>query len=199
MFPRATKKTREVRFFLAQLRQEKLGLEDVECYFSALLSAGRSVTWVLEKAETPLPHKRRYDAIYKAWHDALSPGDRDLFDLFQNLRDLEVHSTNAAEVVSEIEMRPWNEMRRSGEHSYYGYSHVIASYVAMGMYGRDVTVGVPKYLFQLGGAAKKRGATDLFDRVKAGGQIDILDACNRYVALLDDLLKHFVKALTPSA
>jgi len=186
VFPRATKKTREVRFFLTHLREDNLQPEAVECYLSALLNAGKTVTYVLH-AEIPKP--RKYDDTYGPWHNALSPGDRDLFDLLQELRDLEVHRKGGTEVVSRIEMRSTFETRRSGPNT-----PIVAQYLAFCMYGSEVTVGVPAYLFQVGGAAETK-AIDLFNRVNEGGPIDIVVACGQYADLLEGLVGCFVQAL----
>lgn len=118
MFPRASKKTHEVRFFLNHLRQDNLEPEDVESYLSALLSAGKSVTYVLTREFQKVKKGHKYGDLYNPWHNALSLQDRDLFDLFQALRDVEVHSDNeATAVTSRTEARPAFEMRRSGPNT----------------------------------------------------------------------------------
>jgi hypothetical protein len=190
MFPRAIKKTHEVRFFLNHLRTDDLVLDAVEYFLSAMLNAGKAVTYVL-RAELPKSHK--YDDIYAPWRSGLTSRDRDLFDLLQKLRDLEVHSKSGAEVVSTIKMRPALEMRRSGQNT-----PIVAQYLALGIYNSEVTIGVPSYLFQVDRTAGEE-AKDLFERVNAGGPINILEAGGRYAAMLESLVGRFVEAFGAGA
>ena len=70
--PKTLKKLCETRFFLARMqeapRSTRLEWEDFEFYLSAFLSAGRSVTWVLQ-----VEQKALYDAQYGPWENRLPP------------------------------------------------------------------------------------------------------------------------------
>lgn len=87
MIEATQKKLREARFFLAQLEHEQYnaGLnpsEAVEYYFSAFLSAARSVTFVLE-AEEP----DKYSEWSPAWRNTRPEADKDLLGRFTSARN----------------------------------------------------------------------------------------------------------------
>jgi hypothetical protein len=87
MIEATQKKLREARFFLAQLEHEQYnaGLnpsEAVEYYFSAFLSAARSVTFVLE-AEEP----DKYSEWSPARRNMRSEADKDLLGRFTTARN----------------------------------------------------------------------------------------------------------------
>ena len=67
--PKTLKKLREARFFLAKMtkdsRSTKLAGEDFDFYLSAFLSAGRSVTLVLQVEQQDLYDAHK--AIFLTW------------------------------------------------------------------------------------------------------------------------------------
>ena len=83
--PATRKKLREARFFLEKLRDEVKSIprdpELFEFYLSAFLSAGRSVTFVLQAEE-----KDKYDTWYRSWVQALPPEDRQVLALMNEQR-----------------------------------------------------------------------------------------------------------------
>jgi len=87
VIPATTKKLRETRFFLAKLEREVTPLEpshieEAEFYFSAFLSAARSVTFVLE-AEEPI----KYVAWSPGWRASRSERERFLLHRFTDARN----------------------------------------------------------------------------------------------------------------
>jgi hypothetical protein len=81
------KKLREAYFFLAQLERElsssaQNSAEAVEFYFSAFLSAARSVTFVLEAEENS-----KYSEWSPVWRNSLSENERRLLSRFTEARN----------------------------------------------------------------------------------------------------------------
>jgi len=117
--PKTLKKLREARFFLAKMtkdsRSTKLAGEDFDFYLSAFLSAGRSVTLVLQVEQQDL-----YDAQYGPWENRLTPQDQALMKFMNGQRVAEVHLLGAdvettVEMVpiTQIEMEPGTDPRYS--------------------------------------------------------------------------------------
>jgi hypothetical protein len=110
--PKTLKKLREAKFFLGWMekaaRSTNLEREDFEFYFSAFLSAGRSVTFVLQKEQ-----KNLYEARYGPWESGLTPKDQSLMKFMNEQRVAELHLLGA-NVEAAIEMVPMTvfEMER---------------------------------------------------------------------------------------
>src|SRR6266700_7415675 len=103
LIPKTKKKLRETQFFMGKLRQEAqttiLDKEDFEFYFSAFLSAGRSVRDVLSS------ENHSYKDWHPDWKSKLQPEESQLFDFMQQQRNLEVHRLGA-ETQESVEMIP---------------------------------------------------------------------------------------------
>jgi hypothetical protein len=89
------RKLRETQFFLRLLTAEskKAARNDPESfgfYVSAILSAGRSVTFALQKEE-----KAKYDAWFPQWWAGRSEDERKLSDFLKGQRNLEQHEDGA--------------------------------------------------------------------------------------------------------
>ena len=118
--PNTERKLREAAYFLG-LFETKAATpvrdpEEVLYLLSAFLSAGRSVTFVLQ-AE----HKTAYDAWFPPWRDRLETNERKLLEVMNQQRVSELHQTGA-DVRSELRYMPVIEIR-TGEraHPAYGF------------------------------------------------------------------------------
>ncbi len=168
--PHTRRKSVEVTFFLAQMvaeTQKPEGQHNWETfgyYFSAFLSAARSVTFVLQFED-----KDRYDRIFQPWHDALPQQDRDLWKTMNKFRVDEVHRTGV-EVTPTTAFIPLTEVR-SGE------------FVPVTVDWQWLTA------MMQGGPTEGWGKVVLAPQFNVGGQpAEVIATCQRYAALLSDLL-----------
>jgi hypothetical protein len=69
-------KLEEARFFLAKWKDSSYGTAEFRYFFSALVSAGRSVTWVLKKELRSLDPKK-FDTWWEEKRDSLLPSGLD--------------------------------------------------------------------------------------------------------------------------
>jgi hypothetical protein len=91
------KKQREAESFLQKLKEHAQTVrrtEEAEYYFSAFLSANRSVTFVLQKE-----HKDDYDAFFEPWRAALPDAERRLLAAMNKYRTSELKEGCQAEEV----------------------------------------------------------------------------------------------------
>jgi hypothetical protein len=166
------KKLREARFFaqmLGKVNREPVRNEpeEFEYYLSAFLSAARSITFALQHEE-----KDKYDAWFPAWFNSRSPEDQTL------LQDMKIHRNfvqkeGGPEMNVEWEFIPVTEIRTENHgHPAYGFH----------WYGDPgtppPTVGMPVYSF--------KGSGD-----------EVTSACQRYLQLLDKLVREFIEAHKP--
>jgi hypothetical protein len=173
MIPQTQRKVREARFFLEHLRDRAgdlpLDSERVRFYLSALLSAGRSVTFVLQTEE-----KGKYDAWYPAWEGGLDLADQHLLRYLNDQRVAEVHKVGA-DVSSTIDYKQVAELRveRGGRWKVLFVAPPGAP---------PPEIGFATHHFKVG--------DDL---------VDLRDVCERYVSLLEHLVRAFLAAHTPGA
>lgn len=94
MYPVTERKLREARFFLRKLQEKAQTVvgdpEEFGFFLSALLSAGRSVTFALQ-----VENKDGYDAWFPVWLEKQNQEDQDLFKFMNNQRVKEVHQGGA--------------------------------------------------------------------------------------------------------
>jgi hypothetical protein len=113
MIPATTKKLREAAFFLSHLeREETVAVgrsvpEAADFFFSAFLSAARSVTFVLCKEEHD-----RYDAWFPVWKQACSPDQRLLMDRFNKERVQAIHRTGS-DLAGDVMLIPMTRIPRA--------------------------------------------------------------------------------------
>lgn len=93
--PRTRKKLREARFFLGELRRRSAlatapDTEEFHYYLSAFLSAGRSVTFFVQKED-----KSTYDSVEPIWRSTFSAEDQELYRFMNRQRVAELHTTGA--------------------------------------------------------------------------------------------------------
>ena len=165
--PKTDKKLREAHFFFRLLRENganiRLDLEDFDFYVSAFLSAGRSVTWVLQ-AEA----KDQYDAWFPGWCNKLDTDQRELFDFMKGQRNKELKSRSSG-VRSEIRHIAVTEVvPGSRAHPTYG----IHWWAPPGTPPPEV--GVRTYYFERNGTAQ-----------------DAVETCSRYLEILQNLIEDF--------
>jgi len=118
------RKLREAQFFYRCLYECKdrayLLVEDAEefdFYVSAFLSAGRSVTFVLQ-AE----HKELYDAWFDQWLTKLDRSDRELMDFMNTRRVAELHQ-KGLDLYTTITIDA--EMQETGIGKFFGRGHEV--------------------------------------------------------------------------
>jgi hypothetical protein len=163
--PKTLKKLCEARFFLARMteaaRSTNLEREDFDFYLSAFLSAGRSVTLVLQVEQKDL-----YDAQYGPWQSSLTPEEQSLLKFMNGQRLAEVHLLGAA-VEAVIEMVPMTQIEiQPGTDPRYSYS--------ISWWGET---GVPP---EIGRKV----------RYFESGQ-QVVAECTRYFKLLESLVREF--------
>lgn len=159
------KKLREAQFFRgllsAQDGAERLDSEAFDFYFSAFLSASRSVTFMLQNE-----NKAGYDALKAEWDRTIDDDGRSLMEFMNSERVQVVHiglSTSEREIqfVDLIE----HNLKKPPEQR----AHVLW----IGKPG-EVRLGLARHYLQIGA-----------DRVL------VVEACTRYVGLLEDLVTRF--------
>ena len=133
------KKLCEARFFLNHMKESarstRLDREHFEFYFSAFLSAARSVTDFFEK--------RNQKAWWSQWRANRSEDDRQLLNRMTQQRDNEVHE-EGAEVAHQLEDVPLSKIETpTGLHAAY-----IPSF---GESWGEPQISLKVYYFTLGG------------------------------------------------
>jgi len=204
VFEKAQRKVQEVEFFVRHLHSDRLAPEHVEFYWSAMLNAAKTVVYALRveiDSKRQQTNRRRekkeskdaYSLQFDSWHKNLASDDADLFDVLQEVRDVEVHEIDASVAfVPSMEEQRIPRRLSSDPH----LLAVQASYMAMGTLSYEETIGVLRYHFQVkigntGRRAPKVRA--LFEKFRTGGQRAVLDACDRYAKLLRSVIAHFVE------
>lgn len=163
------RKLQEAQFFLRHLlREAKRTAGDHEpflFYLSAFLSAGRSVTLVLQKEA-----KADYDRTFPTWMQNLSPEDRGLLDYFVGQRNAEVHE--------------------SGADYQLGKEYIPVYDVYEDEYGRFEISSPPPTLGFPASAPAHIGRPSRYFTIE-GQQREVTTACERYVDLLEAFLQEF--------
>lgn len=114
MISATKKKLAEAQFFFDRLSREGRPLAPgvhFDFYFSAFLSAGRSVTFVLRKEE-----KEAYDAWFPDWkRNCISTDDQDLLKFMNDQRVNAIHMTGAEFHLSHTEI-PMEQFMQEVSH-----------------------------------------------------------------------------------
>jgi hypothetical protein len=163
--PRTEQKLAETRYHLGLLRDT----DDATLqrhHLSAFLSAGRSVTFALQKEA-----KTEYDAWSSSWFGALPPEDRRLMDYMKEQRNAELKQAGAVVSTTVEERLVWRR-KNSGPNT-----PIAAALLGLNEYGFNATIGVPALVFEIDGTSKPAR-----------------EVCARYVALLDALVADFKRA-----
>jgi len=166
-------KLREAYFFLGHLVAKTRTFpssdpEEFEFFLSAFLSAARSVTFALQAEK-----KDTYDTWFPEWKAHRSIEDLDFLKAMNAQRVEEVHKKGASVNVA-LEHIPVTEVRYAGRGhpAYYGFQW-------SGPPGIEVPwVGLPVHYFKLGES-----------------QAEVVATCTRYLDLLDQMIRDFLKVL----
>jgi hypothetical protein len=171
--PNTERKLREALYFLKCLYEKADATvpdpEEILHLLSAFLSAGRSVTFVLQ-AEA----KEAYDSWFFGWWDSLSIDEQRLLDMMNKQRVSELHR-RGADVRAELRFVPITEIRTGDRrHPAYGF-HWFEPLEPMGTHTQ--MIGHVEHFFELG-----------------DGPEPVADSCRRYYTLLERLVYEFKKA-----
>jgi hypothetical protein len=167
------KKLREAKFFLGWMgnaaKSMDMEREDFEFYLSAFLSAGRSVTFVLQVGD-----KARYDAWFPGWKSALPDSDQELLQFMNDQRVSELHQLGAA-VEGVIEEVPMSVIERDRDHTHPAYGpHLFGIHQGDPPGIPEPTMGRRAHYFNAGGVREKA-----------------IETCKRYAGLLEKLVQDF--------
>jgi hypothetical protein len=138
--------------------------------------------------------RKAYHSHFVAWRRTLTPQEKDLFDVLQELRDIEVHakvsgSRHIPKIVERRQPRP--------VPSDPNYSAVFANYMAIGMLSPEVTVGETTYSFQVDANVLSEPAMRvLFERFSGTTEKPTLEIGETYARLLRSLVDYFVAHYT---
>jgi len=144
----------------------------------------------LEFARVRKKAQKAYGLHFKDWRKKLRSDDADLFDVLQELRNIEVHGKESgSKYVPKMEERRYPRQLPSDPR----YAAVFANYMTMGMLEAEVTVGEMTYEFQVNAATPSRaGKRVLFERFERSGPKPVFEVGNIYANLLKSLVDHFV-------
>ncbi len=164
------------RFFAALLEDRKSGhlnisgrAESFHENLSAFLSAGRSVTLVLQSEQ-----KAMYDAWFPSWKAALPQSDQEILDFFKEERNAESHN-KGARITRDIEHISVTEIIPDhGLHPAYGYGVTWTAPVGT----PPPTVGRAIHYFEIGGKA-----------------VEVSGACRGYLSILERVVHEFEGSL----
>lgn len=161
------RKLREVQYFHRQMNAvvgEPIG--DAE-EFGFLLSALLSAG----RSITDALENRRYGKWFTRWQTGRASSDATLLEFMRTQRNAEVHR-EGVDTDSRLHLVPMSEIRAADRsHPAYGF-HVFAPQDLV-----PTSVGVTVYWFDLGGT-----------------QVEAVDACRRFVAVLGELVDAFGEA-----
>ena len=191
--PRAQYKLGEVQFFLHWLQKEREGNPQAFGYYlSAFLNAAYSLIVLLKLeakmalktgAEKKKEAKKRFDAWLEEWVSALSAEDHDVWGLMEAQRTGEVHRLGA-ETVKETKAIPL-EPPKSNPALFY----ITMNFGQPELYGdawmeEKRRLGLPSWA-----TAWREAQVHHFEI--AGERRDVVETCQRYLALLERLLTDF--------
>jgi hypothetical protein len=173
MIEATQKKLRETRFFYEHLARESANVSPDRAgpflfYLSAFLSAGRSVTFALQKEE-----KEKYDAWFQPiWEPAQTQADLDLMKEMKLQRNIsEKEGAAKTTLMWEYTVIIPEVTRDARGHPAYGV-HVFAP---PGTPHPPTTRAVHHFTF---------GSTSA----------EVTEACKRYVDLLENVVRDFIEA-----
>jgi hypothetical protein len=174
--PVTEKKLREAEFFFEQMRRRaldgaNLASEQFEFYFSAFVTAARSVTMVLQKEDTA-----GYETWFVPWRDAVA-GRAELLGFMNEERVAVVHRLGASHVAEvefinafEYQVRAPREEGR-GRRRRGGLVTVVQPYT----YDAQAQVGVQRFYFQY-----------------LGQRREVVELSGEYLSVLQQLVRDFV-------
>jgi len=141
---------------------------------------------------------KSFQPVLDSWHKTIGQEDRDLFNLLQEIRDVEVHEKDGSiEILPSSKGRPELVQMPSDPITRASYATLLAMEIL------PPTREVPSYelVVQLppGGRDKRRKIEQLFQRVRARRPLEIASDCARYAELLDSLVAAFKGAFPTPA
>jgi len=170
MIEKTQRKLHEAQFFYRHLVAERERTSRkpgaFEYYFSAFLSAARSVPWRMEKEE-----KEKYLAWRPTWEEKLTSEERKLLKFTNELRVDEVHRAGADTIVESEEIAI-NELLSSSPYQHPAYSMRSSA-----------PPGLP--------SAKARPAYYL---KHPNGKAEVTAMCKQYLDYLEKLVREFLLA-----
>ena len=164
------RKLRETEYFLNKFKQHASVMqrqEEAEFYLSALLSAGRSVTLVLQ-----VEHKQEYDQVFASCESGLQGEDSEMFKRMNTERVAAVHQTGPNFSIQQESIPIYNFYQDSTG------TITVAAPPAIFMTGPPATIFKPTYYFQMNDEPR-----------------EVSIVCSRYYSLLSDLVEKVSKIL----
>lgn len=162
----------EAKFFLRCLHDKEktanLETKEFDFYLSAFLSAGRSVTFVLQTEQ-----KELYESWFPKWKAAQAVQDQKLLDFMNGQRVEAVHRLGA-DVQGKLEYVPLSKVNAGqGRHPAYGFQW-------WGPHGMtEPSIGQWAYCFEIDGTKEKVTLT-----------------CKHYLEILERIVQDFVSTVS---
>ena len=208
MFEKAERKVEEYTFFFHQLKLcETQDPNATEFFFNALLNAGKNVVYALcaqvyTCESTCLPcdkaKKKAKQACtdhIKAWKRTRGGFHPTLFDVLQDVRDIETHADRSAvDYLSKTEERRRLRDIPSEPH----YAAVFINYQKTGQLSPYVTESTITYDLRMDPAvSSKKGVQERLKAFNKRKPESITEVATTYMALLESLVAYFREHYAP--
>ena len=176
-------KISEARFFVAKMREKYNDRVEFKFYLSAFLSAGRSITWVMQSEFSKVP-------FYKSWHDGRKPTEEEA-RIFKRINDLRVETNKIKPIrtrpiiATTIEVPPGLDYRR------YLNEEFTINISAPDDEGKQTLSFIDKTTGETftGPIEDYRIVNELVD------DDDLLDLCETYMAVIEGIYAEWVDVI----
>lgn len=162
----------EAKFFFRCLHDKEkitnLETKEFDFYLNAFLSAGRSVTFVLQTEQ-----KKLYDSWFPKWKAAQTVQDQKLLNFMNGQRVEAVHRLGA-DVQEKLEYVPLSKVNAGqGKHPAYGFHW-------WGPHGiTEPSIGQRAYCFEIDGTKK-----------------EVILTCKHYLEILERMMQDFASTFS---
>jgi len=207
VFEKAHRKVAECAFFLRQLCETQ-DPDATEFFFNALLNAGKNVVYALRAQvysceRTYLPCKQANKKAnqtcinhIKAWKRTTGGSHPTLFDVLQDVRDIETHANRSANrYLPQTEERRHLRPISSDPH----IAPVEIMYMHRRQLSPDVIVSTTVYYLHLDPAVSaKKGVQARFKQFDKRKPASVAELATIYTDLLRSLVTYFIQHYVPS-
>ena len=176
MIDKTQRKLREAEFYYRRLHEvfERKWMNEPEAFrhfFSAFITAARSVSWVLKREQ-----KEKYGAWLATWEDRLSEEDRKLLKLTATLRNEEAKEGGRDPLVEREEIT-FNEMLGLHRERSHPAHHQMPPQGPLSLGAKPVSFHREKHYFE-----------------DAGNREEVMTVCKQYLIYLEKLVQDFLSA-----